>query len=146
MDDPMSPRSKLFSTSMPVQPLADAEAGLRHVFVHDCVLSARIGVHAHEKTGPQRIRLSLDLAVREGASDLADRLENVVCYETVLDRVRAIIDTGHVNLVETLADRIAQACLEDARVRRAQVTVEKLDVFADVGSVGVTIERLNPFG
>ncbi|MBB4287423.1 dihydroneopterin aldolase [Roseospira goensis] len=141
----MSPRSKLYTTAPP-DPLADAEAGLRHVFVRDLVLGARIGVHAHEQSGPQRIRLNLDLAVREGAVDLEDRLENVVCYEAVLDRVRAIVEAGHVNLVETLAERIAQTCLEDSRVRRAQVKVEKLDVFPEAASVGVTIERLNPFG
>ncbi|WP_299442696.1 dihydroneopterin aldolase [uncultured Rhodospira sp.] len=141
----MSPRSKLYTTT-PSNPLADAEAGLRHVFVRDLVLPARIGVHTHEKTGPQRIRLNLDLGVREGAVALEDRLENVVCYESVLNRVRAIVATGHVNLVETLAERIAQTCLEDARVRRAVVRIEKLDVFCDAASVGVTIERLNPFG
>jgi len=141
----MSPRSKLYTTA-PSDPLADAEANLRHVFVRDLVLSARIGVHSHEKLGPQRIRLNLDLGVREGAVALEDRLENVVCYESVLNRVRAIVATGHVNLVETLAERIAQTCLEDARVRRAVVRIEKLDVFCDAASVGVTIERLNPFG
>jgi dihydroneopterin aldolase len=141
----MSPRSNLYTTT-PLTPLADAEAGLRHVFVRDLVFPARIGVHAHEKGGPQRIRLNLDLGVRESGVDLGDRLENVVCYEAVIDRVRAIVAEGHVNLVETLAERIAQACLEDARVRRTVVRIEKLDVFPEATSVGVTIERLNPFG
>lgn len=141
----MSPRSKLYSVP-PAGPLADARAGLRHVFVRDLELSARIGVYDHERRGPQRIRINLDLAVREGGVPLEDRLDNVVCYEVVLERVRAIVAAGHVNLVETLAERIAEACLEDSRVRRALVRVEKLDVFADAGSVGVTLERLNPFG
>ncbi|MQX36052.1 dihydroneopterin aldolase [Roseospira navarrensis] len=126
--------------------MASAEAGTRHVFVRDLVLSARIGAYEHEKAAPQRIRLNLDLAVREAAADLGDRLENVVCYDSVLGRVREIVQAGHVNLVETLAERIAAVCLEDSRVRRAQVRVEKLDVFQEAESVGVTIERLNPFG
>lgn len=141
----MSPRSKLFTSAEPAS-LADADLGLRHVFVRDFVLTASIGVYEHEKAAPQRIRLNLDLAVREGGVDPGDRLENVVCYETVLNRVRAIVLAGHVNLVETLAERIAEACLEDSRVRRARVRVEKLDVFPEATSVGVTIERLNPFG
>ncbi|WP_246152157.1 dihydroneopterin aldolase [Roseospira navarrensis] len=141
----MSPRSKLF-TPAPQAPMASAEAGTRHVFVRDLVLSARIGAYEHEKAAPQRIRLNLDLAVREAAADLGDRLENVVCYDSVLGRVREIVQAGHVNLVETLAERIAAVCLEDSRVRRAQVRVEKLDVFQEAESVGVTIERLNPFG
>ena len=44
-------------------------------------------------------------------------------------------------LVETLAERIAEQCLADLRVQIARIRVEKLDVFADVGSVGVEIVR-----
>ncbi|MHA1598894.1 MAG: dihydroneopterin aldolase, partial [Alphaproteobacteria bacterium] len=46
--------------------------------------------------------------------------------------------------VETLAEDIAAMCLDDARVRSARVRVEKLDVFVEVASVGVEIERFNP--
>ena len=50
------------------------------------------------------------------------------------------------NLVETLADRIAEMCLEDQRVRTARVRIEKLDVFADAESAGVEIERFSTIG
>jgi dihydroneopterin aldolase len=46
-----------------------------------------------------------------------------------------------INLVETLADRIAAQCLADRRVLSATVRVEKLDVMPDAGAVGVEIER-----
>jgi dihydroneopterin aldolase len=65
----------------------------------------------------------------------------VVDYEGVADAVRAIVAAGHVMLVETLAERIAESCLADARVHLARVRVEKLDVFADAASAGVEIER-----
>lgn len=123
---------------------ADAQQALRHVFVRDLELAARIGVHTHEKTGKQRIRINLDLAVGENnAGAIEDDLANVVCYEEVVSRIRRLVDTGHVNLVETLAERIAALCLEDRRVRVARVRVEKLDVFPDAASVGVEIERFS---
>jgi dihydroneopterin aldolase len=59
----------------------------------------------------------------------------------VADTVRAIVASGHVRLVETLAERIAEACLTDRRVHVARVRVEKLDIFADATSAGVEIER-----
>jgi dihydroneopterin aldolase len=65
----------------------------------------------------------------------------VVDYEGVADAVRAIVAAGHVMLVETLAERIAESCLADPRVHLARVRVEKLDVFADAASAGVEIER-----
>jgi dihydroneopterin aldolase len=70
-----------------------------------------------------------------------DELSRVVDYEAIVNRVRAIVAAGHVQLVETLAERLAEACLADARVAVATVRVEKLDVFADAASAGVEIER-----
>jgi len=127
-----------------VRPLriADARTAVRHVFIRDMVLPCSIGVHRHERLGTQRVRINLDLAVREGDHPLADNLANVVCYETVANGIRAIVARGHVNLVETLAEDIAALCLEDIRVLSARVRVEKLDVFTDANSVGVEIERL----
>jgi len=128
------------------QPLADAGAGLRHVFVRDLTLPANIGVHKHEKEKRQRVRINLDLGVIEGAAAPEDHLADVVCYEEIVDGVRAVVGAGHVNLVETLAERVAEVCLSDPRVRVARVRIEKLDVFDDVASVGVEIERRNAFG
>ena len=129
--------------------IADAARGLRHVFLRDMVLSASIGVNPAERQGEQRIRINVDLAVDDdGARGLSraaavgpDELTRVVDYGGVARRVRAIVASGHVRLVETLAERIAEACLEDQRVAQARIRVEKLDVFADAASVGVEIER-----
>jgi dihydroneopterin aldolase len=121
--------------------IADAAAGLRHVFVRDLVLACNIGVHAHEKKGAQRVRINLDLGVFEGSEPHNDRLENVVCYEDIITRVRAVASDGHVNLAETLAERIAAICLQNPVCRSARVRVEKLDVFEDASCVGIEIER-----
>lgn len=121
--------------------IADASAGLRHVFVRDLELAARIGVHGHERGQPQPIRINVDLTVGETAEPLADRLARVVDYEKVVDAIRAIIARGHVNLVETLAEEIAASCLADGRVQTARVRVEKLAAIRGAQSVGVEIER-----
>lgn len=128
-----------------VEPLkiADARASVRHVFIRDLVLMASVGIHDHEKRGAQRVRINLDLAVHEVAPPLGDNIKNVVCYEEVSDGVRALIDRGHTNLVETLAEDIATMCLADPRIRSARVRVEKLNIFEDAASVGVEIERFN---
>lgn len=122
--------------------IADAGTAIRHVFIRDLVLDCSIGVHAFEKTGPQRVRINLDLAVREDRP-IEDHIGNVVCYEAIVSGIRALVAAGHVNLVETLAERIAALCLDDPRVRIARIRVEKLDVFADATSVGVEIERFS---
>jgi dihydroneopterin aldolase len=111
--------------------------------VRNLVLSASIGVYPSEHEAVQRIRLNLDFAVAdEGAG--RDILSRVVDYEAVANRARAIVASGHVKLVETLAERIADAVLAEPRILRVRVRVEKLDVFADAESVGIEIERIRP--
>lgn len=131
-------------TNAVIEPLriADAAQGLRHVFVRDLVLDCNIGVHQHEKGQRQKVRINLDLGVIEGGSH-QDRLENVVCYEDIVIKVRAITADGHINLAESLAERIAEVCLQDPQCRSARVRVEKLHVFDDAGAVGVEIERIS---
>jgi len=131
-----------------VKPLniADARAALRHVFIRDLVLECSIGVHQFEREAPQRVRINLDLAVREADTNgrLNDDLANVVCYEALTKGVRELVSGDHVNLVETLAEDVAAMCLKDIRVRSARIRIEKLDILADAVSVGVEIERFNP--
>ena len=127
--------------------IADAKTAIRHVFIRDLVLTCFIGVHKHEQKQQQRVRINLDLSVHENPDDWRnDRLADVVCYEEVADGIRALVSSGHVNLVETLAEQIADLCLADSRVRVARVRIEKLGVFADAASAGVEIERFSPAG
>jgi dihydroneopterin aldolase len=119
---------------------ASAERALRHVFIRDLELLAHIGIHGHEITKQQPVRINVDLAV-EDAVPLEDRLERVVDYEAITLRIRALIAKGHINLAETLAEQIAEACLEDIRVRCARVKVEKLHAVPGAESAGVEIER-----
>lgn len=126
-----------------VQPLriADAKRRIGHVFVRDLEINAHIGVHRHEKNAAQPLRINIDLTVQEGEGPVGDRLSNVVDYGKIVDGIRAIIAEGHVNLVETLAERIAAFALEDMRVLVARVRIEKLKVIPEARSVGVEIER-----
>lgn len=120
---------------------AALKRGTHRLFVRDLELDSHIGVHAHEKSRSQRVRINLDLTVRDAEHPLDDRYENVVCYDEVVSAVRRLVAAGHVNLVETLAERIAALCLEDPRVEGAKVRLEKLDVYPDAGGVGIEIER-----
>jgi dihydroneopterin aldolase len=123
------------------QHVASGKGRLRHVFVRDLEIIALLGVHEHEKRKAQRIIVNIDLSVREDLANLADDIKNVVSYEAVVQRVEAIVAQGHVHLVETLAERIADACLADERVSAARVRVEKPDIIPNARSVGVEIER-----
>lgn len=122
--------------------VASGAARLRHVFVRDLELQALIGIYEQEKARPQRIIVNIDLSVQEGEGPQDDEIGHVVSYEIVVKKVEAIIAAGHINLVETLCEKIAAACLRDKRVVAARVRVEKPDIIPNARSVGVEIERM----
>ncbi|WP_235062840.1 dihydroneopterin aldolase [Paramagnetospirillum caucaseum] len=114
---------------------------LYRILVRDLVLKCLIGIHAHELLAPQRVRINVDMSVLEQAGPLSDDIANVVSYEDVIDGIKVMLAEGHINLVETLAEKIAELCLTDERVETARIRVEKLDVYAEAASVGIEIER-----
>ncbi len=120
---------------------ASAHANLRHVFVRGHELMASVGVYEHEKRYEQRIIVSVDLAVADAYDGVSDRLEDVLDYGDVVKIVERSSSERHVQLIETLAARIADLCLADARVQRVRVRIEKPDAFKDVRSVGIAITR-----
>ena len=108
------------------------------IFVRDFLVDASIGAYAYERSRRQRMRFNVEADVPR-ASRLADDFRDIVSYDVIIDAIRRMTDTGHVKLVETMAEEIAVATLRDRRVRRVRVRVEKLDIID--GAVGVEILR-----
>jgi dihydroneopterin aldolase len=113
----------------------------RRVFVRDLEIVASVGVYEHEKRYEQRIFISTDLAVHDAYDGVSDRLEDVLDYSALVDGIARLVQSDHVNLIETLAERIAAHCLGDARVESVRVRIEKPDAMPLCRSVGIEIER-----
>lgn len=129
--------------------LAEAEhlhlpAGSRRVFVRGLELIGSVGVYEHEHRYEQRVVVSLELAVRDEYDGVSDEISGVYDYDVAIRAVKDALASGHFNLIETLAERIAQACLSDRRVHKARVRVEKPDVLPSCAGVGIEIERRKP--
>jgi len=111
------------------------------VFIKDLLIDMLIGVYAHEKSTPQPVRLSIEMTVNDSHVPLGDDYHNVVCYDTIASAVKNMAEQEHVNLVETLAEKVAMICLNYERVSLVRVTVEKLNAIENTASVGVEILR-----
>ena len=112
------------------------------VIIRDLEMLARIGIHGHEQGKSQPIRINVWLT---GEADCtSDHLSGAIDYEAVADKIRALVSAGHINLAETMAERIANACFEDKRVTHARVRVEKLHAIPGAEAAGVEIERDAP--
>lgn len=123
-----------------------ARKGLRRVFVHGLELMASVGIFEVEKRYEQRIVISIDLDTVDDYDGYSDRLDQVLDYGRIVEAVRLIVAARHFHLIETLAERIAEACLSDARVVLARVQIEKPDIVAGCRAVGIAIERRRALG
>jgi len=114
---------------------------LRRVFVRDLELMASVGVFELEKRYEQRLIISVDLMVQDDYDGQSDSLSAVLDYGSLISGIRSIVESGHTNLLETLAERIAARCLADPRVVRAVVRLEKPDIVPGCRTVGIEIVR-----
>ncbi len=121
--------------------LSASARGRRHVFVHRLELMASVGVYEVERRYEQRIVVSVDLDVVDDYDGVSDRLEDVLDYSAIVDAMRQVVGERHFHLIETLAERAAEACLADPRVERLRIAIEKPDVVPGCAGVGIAIER-----
>jgi dihydroneopterin aldolase len=104
-----------------------AASGRDHIFVRDWVIDCNIGVYAEEKGVTQKVRLTVEAFLVPAVRSAADDMAEVPSYTDIIDGVNAITSEGHINLLETFAERIAAHCLKDARITSVRVRIEKLE-------------------
>ncbi|MEM8571909.1 MAG: dihydroneopterin aldolase [Pseudomonadota bacterium] len=116
------------------------EAGhTNRIFVRDYICSAEIGAYSSERGVTQRLQFNVVLDVAHHAAACDDDVDQVVSYDMIVRAIERLLREERLDLLETLAERLAQSCLDDIRVSRAHVRVEKLDRIA--GALGVEIVR-----
>ena len=112
-----------------------------HILIEDLLARCILGVTAQERREKQDVVVSIALATDVSQAGRSDRFADAVDYRAIKKRVFAMIESSQYHLVEALAERIAQICLEHPGVREAQVTVTKPSALRFARSVGVRITR-----
>ena len=113
----------------------------RRVLIRDLEIMASIGVFEVEHRYEQRVLINLDLSVRDDYDGKSERIADVVDYGALVAGVERVVQSRHFKLVETLAERIAESCLVDARVLSAVIRLEKPDILPSCKAVGIEIVR-----
>jgi len=106
------------------------------------------GVFEHERRDGQTFVVDLVLGFDTRPAAASDDLRDTVDYGSLVGKVKKAIESDPVDLIETLAARIADLCLVDPRVRWTEVTVHKPEapIEATFRDVTVTITRTSPGG
>jgi dihydroneopterin aldolase len=115
-------------------------ADCRRVFLRNCEISTRIGIHDYEKKGPQRLIINVDLYIPLVISTpINDELTEVVDYSFIREAIDSLASRGHINLQETFCDELANLLLAHPGVRGARIAMEKPDVYDNADSIGVEV-------
>ena len=104
------------------------------------------GVFDHEKRDGQTFVVDLTLGIETAPAAATDDLRDTVDYGSLVAAVKHAVEVDPVDLIETLAQRLADVCLRDVRVEWARITVHKPDapIEATFGDVTLTITRERP--
>ncbi|MEI9928687.1 MAG: dihydroneopterin aldolase [Sphingomonas sp.] len=121
--------------------MAEASYTIR---LEDLEVVMGLGIHAAERAAPQRVRLSVAMDCAYPAAP-ADRIDAVIDYDFLREGIRALVESRHFELQETLCDAVARLALADPRVTTARVRSTKLDVYPDA-RVGCEVVRTRPSG
>ena len=111
------------------------------ILINELTLDAFVGIHDFEKKKKQKIAISLSLDVTDNISGIEHKIENFVSYEHIVDDIKSILKKGHIDLLETLGEKIVDLCFKDERVMTIKLKLEKLEVFKETRSVGIEIFR-----
>lgn len=112
---------------------------LDRISVRDYTRDVEIGAFRSERGVTQRIRFNVVLEVGPHTAAQDDDVDKVISYDTITEAIEHELAAERVNLLETLAERVAARCLADARAVRVFVRIEKLDRIP--GALGVEIVR-----
>ena len=121
---------------MPIEPHPSCD----WIHIEQLEVSTHIGVPEDERRAPQRLTVSISFWPYQEASDLADKIENAINYSDVVEETKNFVRDQSVNLIETLADRLAMHLLKNFRMERVTIELRKFP-FEDAKYVSVTLTR-----
>lgn len=111
------------------------------IYIRDLALRCLIGVFPEERREKQDVVINVVLECDHRPAARSDRLEDAVDYKALKKKIVALVETSSFQLIEALADRIASAALENPKVERVTVTVDKPGALRFARSVAVEITR-----
>ncbi|MEM7439154.1 MAG: dihydroneopterin aldolase [Pseudomonadota bacterium] len=117
---------------------------LDRIAVRDYTRDVEIGAFQAERGVTQKIRFNVVLEVARHSAAATDDVDQVLSYDTIVEAIEATLTQERINLLETLAERIAERVLEARQASRVFIRIEKLDRIP--GTLGVEIVRSQRIG
>ena len=111
------------------------------IFIRDLTVNCIIGILPRERVTPQQVQLNLVLECDLSAAAASDDIADTVDYKQLKDAIVERVERSEELLIERLAQRVADLCLEHPRVQRVTVCLDKPGALTRARSVAVEITR-----
>lgn len=112
-----------------------------HIFIEDLEVNAIIGVLAHERKKKQPVIINLEISVNNLQAASNDNLIDAVDYSAIATRLTEFAENSEFQLIETLAEKMAELILKEFNVKRVRLRLAKPKAITNAKAVGVVIER-----
>jgi FolB domain-containing protein len=117
------------------------EGPLDMIHIRDLTIRCIVGIYPHERREKQDVNINITLHADLRKAGRTDCIEDTVDYKSVKKRVLAMVEASEFYLVEKLAERVAEICLEGQGVQAVRVLVGKPGALRFARTVGVEIFR-----
>ncbi len=111
------------------------------ILIQDLKVEATIGVNPWERKIKQRLLIQLELSIDCAPAAATDQLIHALDYQSVADHVMTWTQASDFQLLESLAEYLTQQIFQQFPVKKIKLRLMKPHIIAQVGSVGVEIER-----
>lgn len=111
----------------------------RKIMLEDFDVLVDIGFHAFEIGTPQRLRVNIEVWLRDGFFPECDTVESAWDYDILRSSVLALVAGRRFNLQETVAHEIYDLVARRAGVDAVRVSTRKPDIYPDCAAVGVEL-------
>ncbi len=111
------------------------------IIIRDLRLSAVIGVNPEEQLTQQDLLATIELEVDLTKAAASDALEDTVDYKELKGKLLAVVSHSKLNLLEALAGRLADVCLEDSRIAAVKIILDKPGALRYARSAAVELRK-----
>ncbi len=111
------------------------------IFLRELKIDTLIGVYEWEKRVPQTLQIDLEIALPSSLACQTDNIDDALNYADIVRDIQKALASRHYNLLEALAESIAQILIEDFKAPWVKVSVAKLQAIRGSRMVGISIER-----
>ena len=112
------------------------------IFLRELKVDTLIGVYEWEKRIAQTLQLDLEIALPNSRACQSDDIHDALDYAKIVSHIQNVLSGRHFNLLEALAEHIAQLLLTDFNAPWVKVSVAKLNAIRGRRMVGISIERV----